>query len=178
MSSFLHIGSADAEWTMIEEAVFRVFAELADKSTGEHVAIGPRLVELGWSDIEAEYPLHACELLFRAQGRSLADTDCLQRVMLAELTSVVGNDVDGVILPCPAEASEVWRNDVQAQFAQRFADAAAAGEVRTDVHPNTLAHWVTRICFSLIAEPGKPEHGGDEGLIRAFLPAALTSPQT
>ncbi|MGO9099761.1 MAG: acyl-CoA dehydrogenase family protein [Mycobacterium sp.] len=104
MSSSLHIGSADAEWTMIEEAVFRVFAELADKSTGEHVAIGPRLVELGWSDIEAEYPLHACELLFRAQGRSLANTDCLQRVMLAELTSVVGNDVDGVVLPRPADA--------------------------------------------------------------------------
>ncbi len=31
-----------------------------------------------------------------------------------------------------AEASEIWRNDVRAHFAQRFADAAAAGEVRTD----------------------------------------------
>jgi AcrR family transcriptional regulator len=72
-----------------------------------------------------------------------------------------------------AEASEIWRNDVQAGFAERFADAAAAGEVRNDVPPNTLAHWVTRICFSLIAEPGKPEYGGDEGLIRTFLPAAL-----
>lgn len=77
-----------------------------------------------------------------------------------------------------AEASEIWRNDIQAHFAQRFAAAAASGEVRTDVHPNTLAHWVTRICFSLIAEPGHPEYGGDEGLIRAFLPAALISPQT
>ena len=52
---------------------------------GEHIAIGPRLAELGWSDIEAEYPIEACELLFRAQGRSLAQTDCLDRVMLAEL---------------------------------------------------------------------------------------------
>jgi hypothetical protein len=29
------------------------------------------------------------------------------------------------------------------------------------------------MCFSLIAEPGKPEDGGGEGLLRAFLPGAL-----
>jgi len=75
-----------------------------------------------------------------------------------------------------AEASDIWRSDVRARFAQRFADAAAAGEVRTDVPPETLAHWVTRICFSLIADPGKPEYGGDEGLLRTFLPGALAPP--
>ncbi|MFZ0905616.1 MAG: acyl-CoA dehydrogenase, partial [Mycobacterium sp.] len=74
----------DESWPMVEEAVFRLFEELAGKSdSAEHVAIGPRLAELGWSDIEAEYPVEACELLFRAQGRSLALTDCLDRVMLA-----------------------------------------------------------------------------------------------
>lgn len=75
-----------------------------------------------------------------------------------------------------AEASEIWRSDVRARLAQRFADAAAAGEVRSDVPPETLAHWVTRICFSLIADPGKPEYGGDEGLLRTFLPGALAPP--
>jgi hypothetical protein len=49
----------------------------------------------------------------------------------------------------------------------------AAGEVRDDVTAETMAHWVTRIAFSLAAEPGRPEDGGDEGLIRAFLPACL-----
>jgi len=77
-----------------------------------------------------------------------------------------------------AEASEIWRSDVRARFAQRFADAAAAGEVRTDVPPETLAHWVTRICFSLIEDPGKPEYGGDEGLLRTFLPGMLASPSS
>jgi hypothetical protein len=89
----------DETWPMVEEAVFRLFDELAGKGTAEHVAIGPRLVELGWSDIEAEYPVEACELLFRAQGRSLALTDCLDRVMLAELAGVITEPADHVLLP-------------------------------------------------------------------------------
>jgi hypothetical protein len=91
---------ADESWPMVEEAVFRVFDELAGKSgADQHVAIGPRLAELGWSDIEAEYPVEACELLFRAQGRSLALTDCLDRIMLAELAGLLGEPADHVLLP-------------------------------------------------------------------------------
>ena len=90
----------DESWPMVEEAVFRLFEELAGKSgSAEHVAIGPRLAELGWSDIEAEYPVEACELLFRAQGRSLALTDCLDRVMLAELAGLLDEPADHVLLP-------------------------------------------------------------------------------
>src|SRR5271166_7155530 len=90
----------DESWPMIEQAVFRLFDELAEKSaTDEHVAIGPRLAELGWSDIEAEYPVEACELLFRAQGRSLALTDCLDRAMLAELAGPLAESADHVLLP-------------------------------------------------------------------------------
>jgi hypothetical protein len=89
----------DESWPMVEEAVFRLFDELAGKGSAQFVAIGPRLAELGWSDIEAEYPVEACELLFRAQGRSLALTDCLDRVMLAELAGVLGEPADHVLLP-------------------------------------------------------------------------------
>jgi hypothetical protein len=84
---------------MIEEAVFRVFDELAAKNPGEHVAIGPPLEELGWSDIETEYPIEACELLFRAQGRSLLNSDCLETIMLAELAPLLDGPVDGIVLP-------------------------------------------------------------------------------
>lgn len=89
----------DESWPMVEEAVFRLFDELAAKDAGEHVAVGPRLAELGWSDIEAEYPIEACQLLFRAQGRSLAHTDCLDRVMVAELATLLDEPVDGIVLP-------------------------------------------------------------------------------
>ncbi|MGO9100828.1 MAG: TetR/AcrR family transcriptional regulator [Mycobacterium sp.] len=72
-----------------------------------------------------------------------------------------------------AEASELWRKELAETLGRRLAAAAASGEVRDDVSAETLAHWCTRIAFSLVAEPGRTEDGGDEGLIRTFLPASL-----
>jgi hypothetical protein len=45
--------------------------------------------------------------------------------------------------------------------------------VRTDVSIHVLAQWVVRICFSLIDEPADPAIGGDEGLLRTFLPRTI-----
>ncbi|QLL10110.1 acyl-CoA dehydrogenase family protein [Mycobacterium vicinigordonae] len=90
---------------MIEEAVFRVFEGLAEKGT-EHTEIGSQLDELGWAEIEVEYPTDACALLFRAQGRSLAQTDCLQRTLLSELAGLIDGPVDGIVLPDLAEDCE------------------------------------------------------------------------
>ena len=89
----------DESWPMIEETVFRLFDEIAGKGSDVHTAVGASLADLGWADIEAEYPIEACELLFRAQGRSLAHTDCLNTVMLAELTRLLDGPVDGIVLP-------------------------------------------------------------------------------
>jgi hypothetical protein len=89
----------DESWQMVEEAVFRLFEGLAGEGASEHIAIGVRLAELGWSEIEAEYPVEACELLFRAQGRSLALTDCLDRIMLAEMAGVLDAPAAHVLLP-------------------------------------------------------------------------------
>src|ERR1700712_5932735 len=105
------VPSTDEAWRMIEEAVFRLFDELAAKNPSEHVAIGPPLEELGWSDIEAEYPIPACELLFRAEGRSLANTDCLDKVMLAELAPLLDGPVDGLVLPGIADGYTPGSND-------------------------------------------------------------------
>ncbi|MGV0793959.1 TetR/AcrR family transcriptional regulator [Mycolicibacterium sp. XJ1819] len=69
------------------------------------------------------------------------------------------------------EHSESWRQVIYEVLGDRIAEAAAAGEVRADVAPQLLAHWMGRIAFSLLAEPGPPEYGGDEGLLRAILPA-------
>jgi hypothetical protein len=91
--------AVDESWRMVEEAVLWLFEGLAGKGASGHVAIGARLAELGWSEIEAEYPVEAAELLFRAQGRSLALTDCLDRVMLAEMTGVLDGPAAHVLLP-------------------------------------------------------------------------------
>jgi len=91
--------AVDESWPMVEEAVFRLFDELAGKGADAHIGVGPRLAELGWSDIETEYPIQACELLFRAQGRSLVSSDSLDKVMLAELAPLLDGSVDGIVLP-------------------------------------------------------------------------------
>lgn len=72
-----------------------------------------------------------------------------------------------------AEASETWNQNLAHVLGRRLEVAMEAGEVRDDLTADTMARWVTRIAFSLIAEPGRADDGGDEGLIRAFLPACL-----
>jgi Acyl-CoA dehydrogenase, C-terminal domain len=99
MSEAVAGNAVDESWPMVEEAVFRLFDELAAKGADEHLAVGPPLAELGWSDIESEYPIQACELLFRAQGRSLLNSDSLDKVLLAELAPVLNGVVDGIVLP-------------------------------------------------------------------------------
>lgn len=101
-SKMADTAAKDDSWPMIEEAVFRLFEEIA--AEGSFVRIRPRLDELGWSDIELEYPTAANALLFEAQGRSLAVTDALDRTMIAELTALVGGPVNGVVLPTPGSA--------------------------------------------------------------------------
>jgi AcrR family transcriptional regulator len=76
-----------------------------------------------------------------------------------------------------AAASTQWRSRLKEALGERMAAAAARHQVRSDIPPETLAEWVTRICFSLIAEPARPEHGGDEGLLRGLLVPALSPVQ-
>jgi AcrR family transcriptional regulator len=72
-----------------------------------------------------------------------------------------------------AAASEAWRTRLYEAFGRRLAVAARAGEIRTDVSPESLAQWVVRICISMTTEPGRSEDGGDEAVLRAFLPRCL-----
>lgn len=71
------------------------------------------------------------------------------------------------------EASDLWRRKLAEALGKRIARAAAKGEVRDDLSPETLARWVTRINFSLMAEPPNPEDGGEEGILRNLLAASL-----
>ncbi|TGD87073.1 acyl-CoA dehydrogenase [Mycolicibacterium sp. CH28] len=89
--------TSDESWPIVEEAVQRLFAELPD----QHIRIGRQLAEMGWAEIESEYPIESTELLFYAQGRHLAQTDCLDRVILAELADVLLGSADAVLLPFP-----------------------------------------------------------------------------
>jgi AcrR family transcriptional regulator len=75
------------------------------------------------------------------------------------------------------EASDVWRTRLTEAIGGRLVAAATAGEVRTDLSPQTLARWITRINFSLMTEQAHSEDGGDEGILRHLLTASL-APRT
>jgi hypothetical protein len=128
MSEAVTADAVDESWPMVEEAVFRLFDELAGKGADAHVGVGQPLAELGWSDIEAEYPIQACELLFRAQGRSLVNSDSLDRVMLAELAPVLNGPVDGIVLPRPADGYTP-RSDVERVTGILLGPLPSAGRV-------------------------------------------------
>ncbi|MBM7369230.1 acyl-CoA dehydrogenase family protein [Gordonia hydrophobica] len=96
----------DETWPMVEEAVMRLFGDIAagqSAETEEHTAVAPRLDELGWADIVGQYPIDADRVLFRAQGQSLAQTDCLDRVMLAELSPLPLRGATRVVLPAASD---------------------------------------------------------------------------
>lgn len=82
--------------TTVEQAVLGVFRDTA----GEYQPVMDRLVAVGWSRLEADHPITAWQMLFRVQGLTLAQTDCLDRIMLAELAAVLSDrGADGVVLP-------------------------------------------------------------------------------
>jgi hypothetical protein len=72
-----------------------------------------------------------------------------------------------------AEGSELWRAKLAARLVRRLEAAAAAGAIRRDLPVDTLARRIVGINFSLVAEPAKPEDGGDEGVLRNLLIASL-----
>ncbi|MCX2931658.1 acyl-CoA/acyl-ACP dehydrogenase [Mycobacterium sp. CVI_P3] len=91
--------AVDDTLSMVEETVFHLFESIAADTTVPPAAVGDRLTELGWAEIEVEYPAEADRLLYRAQGRFLTQTDCLDRAMLAELTPLAGHRITAMVLP-------------------------------------------------------------------------------
>ena len=65
------------------------------------------LSELGWAEVVADDPQTALEVLFDAQGRSLAATPALDDVVLTALAPVVGeaSGATAVIYPSPPQGS-------------------------------------------------------------------------
>jgi hypothetical protein len=72
-----------------------------------------------------------------------------------------------------AETCDLLRVKLAEALGDRLADAAAAGQVRDDLSPETLARWAVRINFSLKSEPASAEDGGEEGILRDLLAASL-----
>jgi AcrR family transcriptional regulator len=68
-----------------------------------------------------------------------------------------------------ATASEEWHNLARDTLGPPLAKAIADGHVRNDVPVEMILRWIWRVSFSLATEPGSPDDGGDEGVLRTFL---------
>ena len=98
---------ADETWSIVEGSVRKLFDDRAsalDDTERDFVRIGPYLDELGWSDIAAEYPVDAWRLLLTTQARTLAQTEILGSVLLAELAEIVPHDPRAVVVLPPVVA--------------------------------------------------------------------------
>lgn len=91
----------------VRESVREVFSS---HTTGAAGAVEAALADLGWSDVMAADPVTATRLLFVEQGRAVADTRLLERIVLDTLTTALPTDsapadllagVSGVLLPRP-----------------------------------------------------------------------------
>ncbi|MDV8070649.1 TetR/AcrR family transcriptional regulator [Rhodococcus sp. IEGM 1366] len=80
---------------------------------------------------------------------------------------------EGLPLAHAASTSEGWRSELSKVVGDRLAVGVATGEVRSDVAPNVLADWVTRVCLGLIDSPVSAEDGGDRMILKLFLTRSL-----
>jgi hypothetical protein len=106
--------------TLLAASVREVFA-----GPTEH--IGKLLDDLGWDEAVTEDPAFAATILFREQGRSLARTALLDRVLIAELTEVLPGKVDAVCYPPD------WSGDRPADASTRVAGILLARPVPSAV---------------------------------------------
>jgi len=75
-----------------------------------------------------------------------------------------------------ATASAEWQALARETLGPPLAQAVSDGHVRNDVPIEAILRWVWRVSFSLATEPGSPEDGGDEGILRRFLIASVAAP--
>ncbi|RAU95588.1 TetR/AcrR family transcriptional regulator [Mycolicibacter senuensis] len=74
-----------------------------------------------------------------------------------------------------AMASEEWHTLARETLGPPLTQAVADGHVRADAPVEAILRWIWRVAFSLATEPGAPEDGGDEGVLRTFLIASVAA---
>lgn len=93
----------DAEtWALIESSVEHLLTQFG----GERTRLADKLESLGWAELEAAYPVASLEMLARHHGTTLADTDLLDRTVLAELRPAIESPCTAVLFPLPGNGTD------------------------------------------------------------------------
>jgi AcrR family transcriptional regulator len=89
---------------------------------------------------------------------------------------LLGNGEAAGLTVHAASASEEWQTLARDTMGPFLTQAVINGHVRDDVPVEAILRWIWRVSFSLATEPGLPEDGGDEGVLRRFLMASVAKP--
>ncbi|ETB35941.1 repressor [Mycobacterium avium subsp. hominissuis 10-5606] len=137
------------------------------------------------SIVSASFVRSARSVLAAAKAHFLTDEPFTEQLIKATLDGLRGTRTSPTmaLLLRPGEsagltvhaamASDEWHALVRETLGPPLTQAVADGYVRADVPIDTILRWIWRISFSLATEPGPPDDGGDEGVLRNFLIASV-----
>jgi AcrR family transcriptional regulator len=140
--------------------------------------------------VSASFVRSARTILGAAQAYFLTDEPFFEQFIKAALFSLdatrksptmallLGSSESAGVTIHAATASQEWHNLARETLGPSLTQAVADGLVRNDVPIETILRWVWRVSFSLATEPGSPEDGGDEGILRTFLVTSVAAPET
>lgn len=137
--------------------------------------------------ISASFVRSARAILDAAKAHFLTDEPFVEQLIAATLESLAATrnspamalllstgEAAGLTVHA-ATASQEWHALARETLGPWLTRAAADGYVRDDVPVEAILRWIWRISLSLATEPGEPEDGGDEGVLRNFLVASVAA---
>jgi AcrR family transcriptional regulator len=138
--------------------------------------------------LSASFVRSAAAILATSKAHFLTDEPFVEQFVKATLESLaatrtsptmallLGSSDSAGLTVHAAAVSEEWQGLARETLGPPLMQAVADGYVRDDVPVEAILRWIWRVSFSLATEPGSPEDGGDEGVLRAFVVASVMSP--
>lgn len=136
--------------------------------------------------VSASFVRSARSILETAKDYFQTDEPFIEQLVAATLYSLdatrespamamlLGGDAAGVTVHAATVSAE-WHALARETLGPPLTRAVVDGHVRSDVPVESILRWIWRVSFSLAAEPGGSEDGGDEGVLRRFLVASVAS---
>jgi AcrR family transcriptional regulator len=139
--------------------------------------------------VSASFVRSARTILNASKNQFLTDKPFLEQLISATLEALaatrasptmallLGTGEAAGLTVHAASASEEWQTLARDTLGPYLTRAVADGYVRDDVSVEVILRWIWRVSFSLATEPGLPEDGGDDGVLRRFLIASVGRPR-
>lgn len=137
--------------------------------------------------VSASFVRSARTILTASKAHFLTDEPFIEQLIKATLDSLeatrtsptmallLGTSESAGLTVHAATASQEWHTLARETLGPPLTQAVADGHVRGDVPVESILRWIWRVSFSLATEPGSPDDGGDEGVLRTFLVSSVVA---